>query len=58
VLRRIFVPKGDEVTGGWGKLQIEKVHNFYSSPNIIMTIKSRETMGGACSTHGTDAKFV
>jgi hypothetical protein len=33
---RIFGPKRDEVTGGWRKL-----HNFYSSPNIIRMIRSR-----------------
>jgi hypothetical protein len=41
VLRRIFGPKGDEVTGGWRKLHNEELHNLYSSPNIIRMIKSR-----------------
>jgi hypothetical protein len=41
VLRRIFGPKRDEVTGGWRKLRNEKLHNFYSSPSIIRMIKSR-----------------
>jgi hypothetical protein len=41
VLRRIFRPKRDEVTGGWRKLHNEELHNLYCSPNIIMTIKSR-----------------
>jgi hypothetical protein len=40
VLRRIFGPKRDEVTGGWRKLHNEELHNFYSPPNIRM-IKSR-----------------
>jgi hypothetical protein len=31
VLRRIFGPKRDEVTGGWRNLQNEEVHNSYSS---------------------------
>jgi hypothetical protein len=34
-------PKRDEVTGEWRKLQNEKLHNLYSSPNIIRIIKSR-----------------
>jgi hypothetical protein len=34
-------PKRDEVTGGWRKLQEEELHNLYSSPNIIIMIKSR-----------------
>jgi hypothetical protein len=39
-LRRIFGLKRDEVTGGWRKLHNEKLHNLYSSPNIISIIKS------------------
>jgi hypothetical protein len=38
---RIFVPKRDEVTGGWTKLHNEDLHNLYSSPSIIRTMKSR-----------------
>jgi hypothetical protein len=41
VLRRIFGPKRDGVTGGWRKLHNEELHNLYSSPNIIRIIKSR-----------------
>jgi hypothetical protein len=41
VLRRIFGPRRDEVTGDWKKLHNEELHNFYSSPNIIRMIKSR-----------------
>jgi hypothetical protein len=40
-MRRIFGLKRDEVTGGWRKLHNEELHNLYSSPNIIVTIKSR-----------------
>jgi hypothetical protein len=35
VLRRIFGPKWDEVTGEWTKLKIEEPHNLYSSQNIF-----------------------
>jgi hypothetical protein len=42
VLRRIFGPKRDEVTGGWRKLLNEELHIFYSSPSIITMIKSRK----------------
>jgi hypothetical protein len=45
VLRRIFVPKRQEVTGGWRRLH-EEVRNLYASPNIIRVIKSRR-MGRA-----------
>jgi hypothetical protein len=41
VLRRIFGPKREELTGGWRKLHNEELHNLYSSPSIIRTIKSR-----------------
>jgi hypothetical protein len=41
VLRRIFGPKTDEVTGEWRKLHNEELHILYSSPNTIRQIKSR-----------------
>jgi hypothetical protein len=41
VLRRIFGPRRDEVTGEWRKLHNEELHNLYSSPDIIRQIKSR-----------------
>jgi hypothetical protein len=41
VMRRIFGPKRDEVTGDWRKLYNEKLHNLYSSPSIIRKIKSK-----------------
>jgi hypothetical protein len=43
VLRRIFGPRRDEVTGNWRKLHNEELHNLYSLPNIIRMIKSRRT---------------
>jgi hypothetical protein len=42
MLRRIFGPKRDEVTGEWRKLHNEKLHDLYSSPSIIRIIKSRK----------------
>jgi len=39
VLRRIFVPKGDEVTGELRKLHNEELNDLYCSPNIIRVIK-------------------
>jgi hypothetical protein len=41
VLRGIFGPKRDEVTGGWRKLHNEELHNLYSWPSIIRMTKSR-----------------
>jgi len=41
VLRRIFGPKKDEVTGEWRKLLNVEPNDLYSSPNIVRLIKSR-----------------
>jgi hypothetical protein len=40
VLRRIFGPKKDEMTGEWRKLHNEEIRDLYSSPSIIRIIKS------------------
>jgi hypothetical protein len=45
VLRRIFGPKTNEVTGEWRKLHNEELHNLYTSPSIIRIIKSRKMRG-------------
>jgi hypothetical protein len=41
VLRRVFGPKRDEVTGEWRKLHNEELNNLYSSPSIARVFKSR-----------------
>jgi hypothetical protein len=41
VLRRIFGPRRDEVTGEWIKLRMEELNNLYSSLNIVWVIKSK-----------------
>jgi hypothetical protein len=46
VLKRIFGPKGDEMTGDWRILRNEELHNMYSSFNIV-----GNEMGGTCSRH-------
>jgi hypothetical protein len=54
VLRRIFRPKREEVTGGWIKLHNEELNNFYFSPGIIR-IKEDE-MVGSCKIHGEEKR--
>jgi hypothetical protein len=41
VLRRIFGPKRDEVSGEWRKLHNKELHNLYTSPDIIRQVMSR-----------------
>jgi hypothetical protein len=57
VLKRIFAPKRDEVTGEWRKLHNNELHDLYSSSSIIRIIKLRR-MGGPCSTNGGEEDRV
>jgi len=41
MLRRIFGPRKDEVTGEWRRLHNEELNDLYCSPNIVRVIKSR-----------------
>ena len=41
VLRRIFGPRRDEVTGEWRRLHNEELNDLYSSPSVVWVIKSR-----------------
>jgi hypothetical protein len=57
VLRRMFGPKRDEVTGEWRKLHNKELHNLYSSPDVVRQVKGNE-VGGACGTHRRGEKSV
>jgi hypothetical protein len=59
VLRRIFGPKRDKVTGEWRKLNNEELHDLYSLPTIVWVIKSRRMRwAGACSSDGGGERRV
>ena len=58
VLRRIFGPRRDEVTGEWRKLHNEERNDLYSLSNIIRGIRARRMMGGACSTYRIEEMCV
>ena len=52
MLRRIFGPKRDEVTGEWRKLHNEELKDLYCSPNSSGDKIERNEMGWACGAYG------
>jgi hypothetical protein len=59
VLRRIFGPKRDEVTGECRKLHNEELNDLYSSPNIVRVIKSRiMRWARACRAYGGEERRI
>jgi len=49
LLRGIYGPKRDEVTGEWGKVHNEELNDLYCSPNIV---RVKNEIGGTCSAYG------
>jgi hypothetical protein len=52
VLRRMFGPKRDEVTGSWRKLHNEELHGLYSAPSMIWGINARRMLWAGHVAHG------
>jgi hypothetical protein len=53
VLRRIFKPKRNEVTGEWRIQHNKELYALYTSQDVIRVIKSKRQVGRTCSTYGT-----
>jgi len=58
VLRRIFGPRRDEVTGNWRRLYNEERNDLYSSPNIVRVIKLRRRWAGHVARMGEETRGV
>ena len=59
VLRRIFGPKRDEVTGEWRRLHNAEIYAVYASPNTLRVIESRRLRcaGHVASMEATEGKY-
>ena len=58
VLRRVFGPKRDEVTGEWGKLHTGELSDRYSLPNIVRVVKSRRMRWAGHVVHVGEGRGV
>jgi hypothetical protein len=57
LLKKIFGPKRDEVTGEWRRLHNEELHDLYCLPHIIWVIKKNE-MGSVCGIFGGKGRCI
>ena len=58
MLRRIFGPRREEVTGEWRKVHNEELNDLYSSPNIVWVIKSRRVRWAGHVAHMGERRGV
>jgi hypothetical protein len=58
VLRRIFGPKRDEVTGERRRLHNEELNDLFSSSNIVRVIKSRRIRWAGIGTYGRGERCI
>jgi len=59
VLRRIFGPRRDEVTGEWRRLHNEELNDLYCSPNLVLVIKSiRMRWAGHVARMGEERGYI
>ena len=58
VLRRVFGPKRDKVTGEWRKLNNEELSGLYSLPNIVQVVKSRRMRWAGHVAHMWEGRGV
>jgi len=58
VLRRMFGPRRDEVTGKWRRLRNEELNDLYSSPNLVWVIKSRRMRWAGYVAHMGEERGV
>ena len=58
VLRRVFGPTRDSVTGEWRKLHNEELSDLYSLPNIVRVVKSRRMRCAGHVAHMGEGRVV